>query len=77
MNSITSSSSTSLQVYGYARHVEMENNVIKVIKDKDAKTQQSECADAEPGIGDEMVTRIVALYNTEAKQLGSIVTPIK
>ncbi|MCS6237055.1 type II secretion system secretin GspD [Shewanella baltica] len=61
-----------LQVYGYAI-VEMENNVIKVIKDKDAKTAAIRVAnDAEPGIGDEMVTRIVALYNTEAKQLAPL-----
>ena len=61
-----------LQVYGYAI-VEMENNVIKVIKDKDAKTAAIRVADdALPGIGDEMVTRIVALYNTEAKQLAPL-----
>lgn len=61
-----------LQVYGYAI-VEMENNVIKVIKDKDAKTAAIRVAnDNEPGLGDEMVTRIVALYNTEAKQLAPL-----
>ncbi|MFV0596292.1 type II secretion system secretin GspD [Shewanella sp.] len=61
-----------LQVYGYAI-VEMENNVIKVIKDKDAKTAAIRVAnDNDPGLGDEMVTRIVALYNTEAKQLAPL-----
>ncbi|MGL6123048.1 MAG: type II secretion system secretin GspD [Shewanella sp.] len=61
-----------LQVYGYAI-VEMENNVIKVIKDKDAKTAAIRVAnDSNPGLGDEMVTRIVALYNTEAKQLAPL-----
>ncbi|QIR13156.1 type II secretion system secretin GspD [Shewanella aestuarii] len=61
-----------LQVYGYAV-VEMENSVIKVIKDKDAKTSAVRVADdSDPGIGDEMVTRIVALYNTEAKQLAPL-----
>ncbi|MCL1047265.1 type II secretion system secretin GspD [Shewanella electrodiphila] len=61
-----------LQVYGYAV-VEMENRVIKVIKDKDAKTAAIRVADdAKPGLGDEMVTRIVALYNTEAKQLAPL-----
>ncbi|QSX30240.1 type II secretion system secretin GspD [Shewanella cyperi] len=61
-----------LQVYGYAV-VEMENSVIKVIKDKDAKTAAIRVADdKEPGLGDEMVTRIVALYNTEAKQLAPL-----
>jgi len=61
-----------LQVYGYAV-VEMDNNIIKVIKDKDAKTASIRVADDDkPGLGDEMVTRIVALYNTEAKQLAPL-----
>ncbi|GIU45439.1 type II secretion system protein GspD [Shewanella sairae] len=61
-----------LQVYGYAV-VEMDNNIIKVIKDKDAKTASIRVADDNaPGLGDEMVTRIVALYNTEAKQLAPL-----
>ena len=61
-----------LQVYGYAV-VEMDNNIIKVIKDKDAKTASIRVADDNtPGVGDEMVTRIVALYNTEAKQLAPL-----
>ena len=61
-----------LQVYGYAV-VEMDNNIIKVIKDKDAKTASIRVADDKaPGVGDEMVTRIVALYNTEAKQLAPL-----
>ncbi|MCE9687846.1 type II secretion system secretin GspD [Shewanella sp. AS16] len=61
-----------LQVYGYAV-VEVDNSIIKIIKDKDAKTAAIRVADdAKPGIGDEMVTRIVALYNTEAKQLAPL-----
>lgn len=61
-----------LQVYGYAV-VEMENNIIKVIKDKDAKLSNIRVADdGKPGGGDEMVTRIVPLYNTEAKQLAPL-----
>lgn len=61
-----------LQVYGYAI-VEMENGVIKVVKDKSAQTGAIRVAnDNDPGIGDEMVTRIVALYNTEAKQLAPL-----
>ncbi|MCH1919929.1 type II secretion system secretin GspD [Shewanella sp. A3A] len=61
-----------LQVYGYAV-VEMENNVIKVVKDKDAKVANIRVADdKQPGLGDELVTRIVALYNTEAKQLAPL-----
>lgn len=61
-----------LQVYGYAV-VEMENNILKVVKDKDAKVANIRVADDKhPGLGDEMVTRIVALYNTEAKQLAPL-----
>ncbi|RYV03680.1 type II secretion system protein GspD [Shewanella sp. OPT22] len=61
-----------LQVYGYAV-VKMDNNIIKVIKDKDAKTSNIRVADdSKPGQGDEMVTRIVALYNTQAKQLAPL-----
>ena len=61
-----------LQVYGYAV-VEMENHVIKVIKDKDAKMASIRVADDKsPGVGDEMVTRIVPLYNSEAKQLAPL-----
>ncbi|GLP95925.1 type II secretion system secretin GspD [Paraferrimonas sedimenticola] len=61
-----------LQVYGYAI-VEMDNNIIKVIKDKDAKLSNIRVADDDtPGAGDEMVTRIVPLYNVEAKQLAPL-----
>lgn len=61
-----------LQVYGYAA-VEMDNDILKVIKDKDAKVSNIQIADDKsPGKGDEMVTRIVALYNTEAKQLAPL-----
>ena len=61
-----------LQVYGYAA-VQVENNIIKVIKDKDAKTAAIRVADDEsPGMGDEMVTRVVPLYNTEAKLLAPL-----
>lgn len=61
-----------LQVYGYAA-VQVENNIIKVIKDKDAKTAAIRVADDKsPGMGDEMVTRVVPLYNTEAKLLAPL-----
>ncbi|MBY5923527.1 type II secretion system secretin GspD [Ferrimonas balearica] len=62
-----------LQVYGYAV-VEMPGtNIIKVVKDKDAKDSNIRVADDQyPGDGDEMVTRIVPLYNVEAKQLAPL-----
>ncbi|WP_417348166.1 type II secretion system secretin GspD [Ferrimonas sp.] len=61
-----------LEVYGYAV-VEMDGNVIKVVKGKDAKNAAIRVADEnKPGAGDEMVTRIVPLYNVEAKQLAPL-----
>ncbi|WP_028109409.1 type II secretion system secretin GspD [Ferrimonas futtsuensis] len=61
-----------LEVYGYAV-VEMDGNVIKVVKGKDAKNAAIRVADEQqPGAGDEMVTRIVPLYNVEAKQLAPL-----
>ncbi|TKB47640.1 type II secretion system protein GspD [Ferrimonas sediminicola] len=61
-----------LDVYGYAV-VEMDGNIIKVVKGKDAKNKNIRVADDRlPGDGDEMVTRIVPLYNVEAKQLAPL-----
>jgi len=61
-----------LEVYGYAI-VEMDNNILKVIKDKDAKSAAIPVIDSdEPGVGDEMVTRIVPVYNVPVREL----TPI-
>jgi len=61
-----------LEVYGYAV-VEMGNNTLKVIKDKDAKAAAIPVIGAnETGYGDEMVTRIVPVYNVPVREL----TPI-
>ena len=61
-----------LEVYGYAV-VEMDNNIIKVIKDKDAKAAAIPViGENETGHGDEMVTRIVPVYNVPVREL----TPI-
>ncbi|MFI3245251.1 MAG: type II secretion system secretin GspD [Ferrimonas sp.] len=62
-----------LQVYGYAVVEMPDGNIIKVIKDKDSKDANIRVADdRNPGTGDEMVTRIVPLYNVEAKQLAPL-----
>lgn len=61
-----------LEVYGYAV-VEMDNNILKVIKAKDAKSAAIPViAEGETGLGDEMVTRIVPVYNVPVREL----TPI-
>ncbi|QIZ78411.1 type II secretion system secretin GspD [Ferrimonas lipolytica] len=62
-----------LQVYGYAVVEMPDSNIIKVLKDKDSKDANIRVADdRDPGAGDEMVTRIVPLYNVEAKQLAPL-----
>ncbi|VTR57827.1 Pullulanase secretion envelope pulD [Serratia fonticola] len=48
-----------LDVYGFAV-VDMRNGVLKVVRSKDAKTAAVPVAsDAQPGEGDEVVTRVV------------------
>jgi len=61
-----------LEVYGYAV-IEMDNNILKVIKDKEAKASAIPViGENETGTGDEMVTRIVPVYNVPVREL----TPI-
>ncbi len=58
-----------LEVYGFAA-VEMDNNVVKVIRNKDAKTSSIPVVGSEnPGIGDEMVTRVVEVKNVTVREL--------
>lgn len=58
-----------LEVYGYAA-VKMDNNIIKVIRNKDAKTSSIPVVgDNNPGIGDEMVTRVVEVKNVTVREL--------
>ena len=65
-----------LEVYGYAV-VEMDNNVYKVIKGKDAKLAPIAVVDENaPGYGDEMVTRVVPVYNVPVRELVPILRQI-
>ena len=58
-----------LEVYGYTA-VKMDNNIIKVIRNKDAKTSSIPLVSKEhPGIGDEMVTRVVEVKNVTVREL--------
>jgi len=58
-----------LEVYGFAA-VEMDNNVVKIIRNKDAKTSSIPVVgDENPGIGDEMVTRVVEVKNVTVREL--------
>ena len=58
-----------LEVYGFAA-VEMDNNVVKIIRNKDAKTSSIPVVGNEnPGVGDEMVTRVVEVKNVTVREL--------
>jgi general secretion pathway protein D len=58
-----------LEVYGYAA-VEMDNNIVKIIRNKDAKTASIPViGDNSNIIGDEMVTRVVEVKNVTVREL--------
>jgi general secretion pathway protein D len=61
-----------LEVYGYSV-VEMDNNILKVIRSKDAKTAAIPVvSDENPGVGDEMVTRVVEVKNVSVRELSPL-----
>jgi len=61
-----------LEVYGFAV-IEMDNNVLKVIKSKDAKISGPAVIDGDSSLGsDEMVTRIVSLKNVSGRELAPL-----
>lgn len=63
-----------LQVYGYAV-VEMDNNVLKVIRDKDAKAAAIPVEgddDGNTALGDEFVTRVVQVHNVSVRELAPL-----
>lgn len=61
-----------LQVYGFAI-VEMESGILKVVRDKDAKTSNIPVVgDEAPGVGDEMVTRVVPVRNVSVRELAPL-----
>ena len=58
-----------LEVYGYAA-VEMDNNIIKIIRNKDAKTSSIPVVGNDSVVGgDEMVTRVVEVKNVTVREL--------
>ena len=58
-----------LEVYGFAA-VKMDNNIIKIIRNKDAKTSSIPVVGSKnPGMGDEMVTRVVEVKNVTVREL--------
>jgi general secretion pathway protein D len=58
-----------LEVYGFAA-IERDNNIIKIIRNKDAKTAAIPVIGSDSSIiGDEMVTRIVEVKNVTVREL--------
>ena len=58
-----------LEVYGFAA-VKMDNNIIKIIRNKDAKTSSIPVMGNESSlVGDEMVTRVVEVKNVTVREL--------
>ena len=61
-----------LDVYGFAV-VPMNNGVLKVVRSKDAKTSSIPVVDdSNPGVGDEMVTRVVPVRNVSVRELAPL-----
>ena len=60
-----------LEVYGYAV-VEMDNNVLKVIKSKDAKAAAIPVVNDDSGSGDEFITRVVPVRNVSVRDLAPL-----
>ncbi len=61
-----------LSVYGFAV-VEMDNGVLKVIRDKDAKTDAIPVVGEKDNIeGDEVVTRVVPVKNVSVRELSPL-----
>ncbi len=61
-----------LEVYGYAV-VEMDNGILKVIKDKDAKTSAVPVLGAKDKItGDAVITRVIAVRNVSVRELSPL-----
>ncbi|MCC2617053.1 type II secretion system secretin GspD [Aestuariibacter halophilus] len=60
-----------LQVYDYAV-VEMPNGILKIVRSKDAKTSNIPVVEGTPFDGDEMITRVVPVYNVPVRELAPI-----
>ncbi|WP_034474792.1 type II secretion system secretin GspD [Aestuariibacter salexigens] len=60
-----------LQVYDFAV-VEMPSGILKVVRSKDAKTSNIPVIEGTPFDGDEMITRVVPVYNVPVRELAPI-----
>ena len=60
-----------LQVYDYAV-VEMPSGILKVVRSKDAKTSNIPVVETNANDGDQMITRVVPVYNVPVRELAPI-----
>jgi general secretion pathway protein D len=60
-----------LQVYGYSA-VTMSTGVVKVIRSKDAKAANIPVVEGSPFDGDEMITRVMPVYNVPVRELAPL-----
>jgi general secretion pathway protein D len=60
-----------LQVYGYSA-IEMSSGVIKIIRSKDAKSSNIPVVGENLLDGDEMITRVVPVYNVPVRELAPL-----
>ena len=60
-----------LQVYDFAV-VEMPSGILKVVRSKDAKTSNIPVVDGDVLNGDEMITRVLPVYNVPVRELAPI-----
>lgn len=60
-----------LQVYDFAV-VEMPSGILKIVRSKDAKRSNIPVVEGTPFDGDEMITRVVPVYNVPVRELAPI-----
>lgn len=60
-----------LQVYDFAV-VEMPNGILKIVRSKDAKSSNIPVVEATDFDGDEMITRVIPVYNVPVRELAPI-----
>lgn len=61
-----------LEVYSFSA-IEMDNNIIKIVRNKKAKSAATPLVDDDdPGMGDEMVTRVVEVKNVTVRELSPL-----
>lgn len=60
-----------LQVYGYSV-VRMPSGILKVIRSKDAKASNIPVVEGSSFIGDEMITRVMPVYNVPVRELAPL-----